>query len=298
MIVEQYLDHLAYTFEKEDEMFMLGMKIVNKLGNDLIPMVKVSYNGSDRLLYGLDDLKPVHEIVDKLNDSELAFAFSNFIKLIKSVEDNDYLKAYGVDINYNRLFYDIKNKKIKAVILPINYECNLHDGLSWSKSFRRSILILLNKIFINSKEKYSEAYYYIMDEEKSDSEIIKYASSLEFGVRMVDSSDVFYEKKHEENGLILEHRSAIDNIVFVVSKSGFVLGKGKDADGTFNVSSNVSRRHCEIAIQNGTYMVKDLGSTNGTTINGFTLNPNQYYYIKNGDKLKLADVEFVVTIRQ
>ena len=58
----------------------------------------------------------------------------------------------------------------------------------------------------------------------------------------------------------------------------------------------VSRNHCRIVRENGSYMIQDLESTNGTSVNGYTLEPDQKYYLKDGDSLVLADVEFKVTV--
>ena len=47
-----------------------------------------------------------------------------------------------------------------------------------------------------------------------------------------------------------------------------ILGRGKDAD--FRVDDpNVSRRHAAIYWNDGRLMVEDLGSTNGTMVNGY-----------------------------
>lgn len=55
MIVSCYADHLAYTFEAQDALFMLGMKVVNKLEEHHIPMVQVLHNQKVQLLYGVED---------------------------------------------------------------------------------------------------------------------------------------------------------------------------------------------------------------------------------------------------
>ena len=53
MIVSCYADHLAYTFEAQDALFMLGMKVVNKLEEHHIPVVQVLHNQRVQLLYGV-----------------------------------------------------------------------------------------------------------------------------------------------------------------------------------------------------------------------------------------------------
>ena len=43
---------------------------------------------------------------------------------------------------------------------------------------------------------------------------------------------------------------------------------GRDCDGLLLLDSEVSRRHVQVELQDGVLMVTDLGSTNGTTLNG------------------------------
>jgi hypothetical protein len=50
--------------------------------------------------------------------------------------------------------------------------------------------------------------------------------------------------------------------------------------------AKVSRRHARISLQNGTYLIEDLGSTNGTFINrGHRLIPGDRHPLKDGDEI-------------
>jgi pSer/pThr/pTyr-binding forkhead associated (FHA) protein len=50
--------------------------------------------------------------------------------------------------------------------------------------------------------------------------------------------------------------------------------------------AKVSRRHARIILQNGQYLVEDLGSTNGTFINrGRRLAPGQPQPLREGDEI-------------
>ncbi len=56
-----------------------------------------------------------------------------------------------------------------------------------------------------------------------------------------------------------------------------------DAD---DPEANVSRRHAQIVLHEGQYLVEDLGSTNGTFINrGHRLIPGRRYLLQEGDEL-------------
>lgn len=51
----------------------------------------------------------------------------------------------------------------------------------------------------------------------------------------------------------------------------------------------VSRRHALICRTEWGITVQDLGSTNGTWLNGDQLTPGETYMLRNGDQLKLAE---------
>ena len=52
----------------------------------------------------------------------------------------------------------------------------------------------------------------------------------------------------------------------------------------------VSREHAQFVLKNGTLYLEDLGSTNGTRINGFEVKPNQLYRLRDGDEVEFGRV--------
>jgi hypothetical protein len=63
-----------------------------------------------------------------------------------------------------------------------------------------------------------------------------------------------------------------------------LLGRGTDADVRL-ADTGVSRRHAEIAVQGGTVTLSDLGSTNGTLVNGRRVDRA---VLTDGDRLELG----------
>ena len=57
------------------------------------------------------------------------------------------------------------------------------------------------------------------------------------------------------------------------------------------VRPGVSRRHSRLIFKNDGWMLEDLGSTNGTYINGVKITPNQPKSVINGDKLRFGKIE-------
>jgi pSer/pThr/pTyr-binding forkhead associated (FHA) protein len=52
--------------------------------------------------------------------------------------------------------------------------------------------------------------------------------------------------------------------------------------------AGVSRRHARIAHHHGALFLSDLGSVNGTRINGFALEPDQACRLRDGDCVELG----------
>lgn len=63
--------------------------------------------------------------------------------------------------------------------------------------------------------------------------------------------------------------------------------------------SNVSRHHAEITVREGTVILEDTGSTNGTTVNGRRIPRSQPRPLANGDQIGFgADLKVTVSVPQ
>ncbi len=89
----------------------------------------------------------------------------------------------------------------------------------------------------------------------------------------------------------LFRRKLGENII--INKPKFVLGKDEaHVDYCIKKNGAISRQHAAINVmQDGVY-VEDLGSTNGTFVNGNRLNASTPRMLNNGDVIKMADEEF------
>lgn len=70
------------------------------------------------------------------------------------------------------------------------------------------------------------------------------------------------------------------------------IGRASDNDISFLSDSNVSRYHAEIKIRNGQYWLSDLGSSNGTTVNGQRV--VRAVLLNDGDRIVLGGSSEVV----
>jgi hypothetical protein len=71
----------------------------------------------------------------------------------------------------------------------------------------------------------------------------------------------------------------------IVGGQGAVLGRSRDADVVLE-DPNVSRRHAEVRPSGGSWIVRDLGSTNGVKVNGRRIQGPQS--LRPGDTIELG----------
>ncbi len=82
-----------------------------------------------------------------------------------------------------------------------------------------------------------------------------------------------------------------------VSRNRFSFGRSPgEADCVLN-ASGISRIHGEIRREGELWVLCDLGSKNGTKLNGESLVPHETYPLKNGDRITAAQIHLIFRIR-
>ena len=71
----------------------------------------------------------------------------------------------------------------------------------------------------------------------------------------------------------------------LLGSEGAVLGRSREADMVID-DPNVSRKHAEVRPSGGSWIVRDLGSTNGVKVNGRRIQGPQS--LKRGDVIELG----------
>lgn len=90
--------------------------------------------------------------------------------------------------------------------------------------------------------------------------------------------------------------STKDKTVIEIPPLGGVIGRAGDiCPSYFKNNKYVSRRHAKIEYFYGDYVIFDLGSKNGTKVNGLTLDVGLSFPIRGGDLLEICDEKFEVS---
>ncbi len=100
----------------------------------------------------------------------------------------------------------------------------------------------------------------------------------------------------DHDGFVQDRDDRIPELVLLIKETGrlfsgsgpvLLIGRGVQADLSFNDRA-VSRKHCEIRFEDGLWILQDLDSKNGTTLNGRSLEPFHAVPLKRGDRIELA----------
>ncbi len=95
-------------------------------------------------------------------------------------------------------------------------------------------------------------------------------------------------RSHERTALLL-----IDDRRMVVGPAGITLGRSRQCDVVLD-DSNVSREHAEIRPRGGSWVLTDLGSTNGASLNGRRIERPEV--LKPGDEIELGTSRLVFEV--
>lgn len=78
---------------------------------------------------------------------------------------------------------------------------------------------------------------------------------------------------------------------FTLSKQEIIIGRDVNADVVINIAE-VSRRHSRMRLEPGGYSIEDLGSTNGTFVNGQRLSGP--HLLRSGERIQLGEAVTLV----
>ncbi|MFZ4814810.1 MAG: FHA domain-containing protein [Phototrophicaceae bacterium] len=102
------------------------------------------------------------------------------------------------------------------------------------------------------------------------------------------NNSVLYLSIERVNSPITRYVRQDQPIVLGRAETG-ILGRSDVDLSPYNAQERgVSRAHARISYNEGELFIEDLGSSNGTVLNGETLKPDQRYKIHDGDEIMLG----------
>jgi pSer/pThr/pTyr-binding forkhead associated (FHA) protein len=80
---------------------------------------------------------------------------------------------------------------------------------------------------------------------------------------------------------------------YVLDRTETVIGRGANSHIVLSKDKLTSRRHAIVRYENGSYVLRDGGSSNGTFINGQQLDKNDARVLQDGDHIGIGEYELI-----
>nr|WP_237690998.1 DUF6382 domain-containing protein [Paenibacillus caui] len=101
------------------------------------------------------------------------------------------------------------------------------------------------------------------------------------------------EPQKPQLGFLERREKGSDSIQKIELRAGsFVIGRSSDVVQYVENSTGTSRAHIELMVEHKQWRIKDLGSKNGTVLNGEDMVPYKDYALSPGDEFKIASASY------
>ena len=98
------------------------------------------------------------------------------------------------------------------------------------------------------------------------------------------------------DALLIVEKGMSELSVIPLDRQVCLLGKSPSADIVFD-HAHVSRRHAQITLEGGRYRIRDLGSKNGTFVNG-SRQGEEDHLLRSGDRIELARGQVILRFQE
>lgn len=271
-----------------------------QLDNRFLRCMRMLYNGQVMLCYMTETYKPLSVLLPGLTGENFLSVVESLIQGVLDTQNNGFLFCGNVELSLDRVFVDTNTMQARLVYLPLNRHL-FDDENAFELHLRSELLRTIHQTPELSDSRIAMLENDLMDGTLSLRDLLNRirngaaAPIPETPDRREEPAAAAEEKAKQ---LWLVAMNAPKKVKFLVDRDSFLIGKrGAAVDAPIDFNKMISRIHCRVDCADGQYTVTDMGSTNGTYLNGNRLNPNTPYPIKHEDILRLANSIFQIMIR-
>ncbi|MBQ7429664.1 MAG: FHA domain-containing protein [Butyrivibrio sp.] len=296
--------HIDYTLEENESLSTLGLKTTKNIKNlNVLEMAHIRVNGHDRLIYNTSDMESLSTIYTGMTDANITFVLAALANLLRISEEKAFLCKEYIDLDMDHIFIDRSTSTPKFVLLPMAYEASIgvNEWLAQAFNFVSGLIYGRDELIAGKLKD--------IDNQVSKAKSISTENAIEMSKVMHDLLDVikttfpnedeyFISKNNTGSSMTinmaLRYRGQMGQFAFYITKKEFYIGKSQEMDGKITSNPAISRRHALIRNIDGINYIEDLGSSNKTYLNNNICIPGEIYQLRDGDVVKLADMNFVV----
>ncbi|MBR5636701.1 MAG: FHA domain-containing protein [Pseudobutyrivibrio sp.] len=276
-------------------------KVLQSQSNDIfVKCMKITRNGLIDLCYLGNDYRTVAGMMPGLSSDVAVTLVAGILSCITKVKTNGFLSCQSILLDKERIFVDANTMKVRMVYIPIS-EKLFASNADFEEQLRNTIYEILDGVVTARTEKIEMLMADVAD--RTIPLDLIYQKSREISPE-VDTpvaaapSQPAYVSGNTGNLIGAIKLVACDApypFEIRISEDDVLIGKKADlVDKVIDFNGAISRRHCRVVKQNGTFFIMDEGSANGTFVNNVRVGVGQKLPLQPGDIVRLANSEFRV----
>lgn len=248
---------------------------------------RAMFNGRISLVYFTGENKSLSQILLSIDPETFALILKNLFEVLLEIKSIGFLSYQNIDISADKIFINQKTLSVSLIYLPI--ASNTVGEEDFLNELRTQLIQLISTTPALSSDKASKISMYLSNASMNIEELYKSISAECTGCR--------YKSTSRQPLLNLVSVNAKVQCEFTINTNEFVLGRvATKCNAVIPGNPAISSAHCKFIFRNGEYFIQDMKSSNGSFLNSKRLVANELYSVKSGDRLRLANEDFLIRI--
>lgn len=278
----------------------------------LLPCCRSRLNGCTKLTYFSDGCDTLTAYLPQLTQEQLMTAFQSALETVLEVEENGFLNPLKLDLVPEAIRIEPTTCDVQVVYLPVTFDVLASDEaavfsrvcqvfiLAMSQAPRLKPLLRTVAGMVNASGGRLDVLLQAMRGTYPRSTEPIAATTFGEEPKWEPDSALFPPTDFVKSTPRIRPWRLVGDAAGVpleirVFPGSLVLGKSRiGTDYQITGVPTVSNRHCKLDLDETGLVVSDLGSTNGTSINGRRLAPGSVVRLSPGDVLGLSSVRLTV----
>lgn len=303
--------NFAYVLSGNESFLPVEYKVLHsKTGDGFVKCVKMSFNGHTQLYYITEGLRPLLSVVSSMNVDGFLTMVTNLLTNVVQAKSNGFLSCQNIEVGFEKIFVEPSTLKVSLVYVPLNRHIH-SDYDAFENELRTGLVRLINSLPQITSARVTRLSIALSNGMLGLEDVIEEIAQSKCE-DLTQGADRLRRSKHLERDIFGSSHShsqskksaklvALNgrpNFEIPLTQEDTVLGKNPYAvDVALDYNPAISRVHCKISKTGSDYFLTDLGSANGTFINGVRLARQESKKLTSGDTIRLATSEFRFVVR-
>ena len=256
---------------------------------------KVNYNGAIKLIYITENLTEIGKYVKRAKINEIMQLVENIFNKIIEIDKAGFVKKETIDISDKHMFVDDEGN-IQFLCVPISITSTIETQNAFNAMLKSKVAELLIMVSKAGNSLFNMLISDCNDVNMSVTDMYMALKEKKYGIYDI-KEDSSSQTGMQENvfGYFALESTDKTHADIVVTKKKAILGKSKKEADYIISEAFISRQHCELAYSDNRIYIKDMGSTNGTYLNGIRIPANVYMPVDIGDNIAFSSLSYIVT---